>query len=140
MRESSLGNVSVVQMARAVLSQASWVESREACAEGMRARIFLIGRLFRVHQLVHSEDPGRRKFDICCQLLWLSKDQARIHEANITYRCPMTPVLITRELFFSAPLHSSTTRPICTASSRPPFPVTALAQPELITTARIPSP
>lgn len=56
------------------------------------------------------------------------------------YRCPMTPVLITRELSFSTPLHSSTFLPICTASSRPPLPVTALAQPELITTARIPSP
>lgn len=38
------------------------------------------------------------------------------------------------------PLHSSTWAPILLASSRPPFPVTAFAQPELTTIARIPFP
>jgi hypothetical protein len=44
-RERSLGKVSVVQIARAVLSQASCVEARVECAVGMRSRILEIGRL-----------------------------------------------------------------------------------------------
>jgi hypothetical protein len=59
----------------------------------------------------------------------------------MTYRWPITPVLITR--VFDAPpfpfsdvTHRSTAAPIASASSIPPFPVTALAQPELITIAR----
>lgn len=44
-RERSLGNVSVVQIARAVVSHASCVEARVECAVGMRSRILEIGRL-----------------------------------------------------------------------------------------------
>jgi hypothetical protein len=45
-RERSLGKVSVVQIARAVVSQASWVEARDEWAVGMRSRILVIGRLW----------------------------------------------------------------------------------------------
>lgn len=44
-RERSLGKVSVVQIARAVVSHASCVEARVECAVGMRSRILAIGRL-----------------------------------------------------------------------------------------------
>jgi hypothetical protein len=44
-RERSLGKVSVVQIARAVVSQASWVEAKVLWAVGMRSRILVIGRL-----------------------------------------------------------------------------------------------
>lgn len=44
-RERSLGKVSVVQIARAVVSHASCVEARVECAVGMRSRILEIGRL-----------------------------------------------------------------------------------------------
>lgn len=44
-RDRSLGKVSVVQIARAVVSQASCVEARVECAVGMRSRILEIGRL-----------------------------------------------------------------------------------------------
>lgn len=43
--ERSLGKVSVVQMARAVVSQASWVEERVECAVGILFRILEMGRL-----------------------------------------------------------------------------------------------
>lgn len=45
-REMSFGKVSVVQMARAVVSQASWVEARLACAVGMPSRILEMGSLY----------------------------------------------------------------------------------------------
>lgn len=45
-RESSFGNVSVVQMARAAASQEEWVAARVEWAVGIWWRIFLIGRLF----------------------------------------------------------------------------------------------
>jgi len=44
-RETSFGKVSVVQIARAVLSQAACVLAREDAAEGILARILEIGRL-----------------------------------------------------------------------------------------------
>ena len=44
-RESSFGKVSVVRIARAVVSQASWVEARLECAVGILARILEIGSL-----------------------------------------------------------------------------------------------
>lgn len=44
-RERSLGKVSVVQIARAVVSQASCVEASVEYAVGMRSRILEIGRL-----------------------------------------------------------------------------------------------
>jgi hypothetical protein len=44
-RESSLGKVSVVQMARAVVSQASWVDARFSCAVGILLRILEMGSL-----------------------------------------------------------------------------------------------
>lgn len=44
-RERSLGKVSVVQIARAVVSHASCVEARVECAVGMRSRILEIGSL-----------------------------------------------------------------------------------------------
>lgn len=44
-RERSLGKVSVVQMARAAVSQASWVGDRFAWASGILERILEIGRL-----------------------------------------------------------------------------------------------
>lgn len=44
-REINLGKVSVVQIARAVVSQASWVESRVEWAIGIRSRILVMGRL-----------------------------------------------------------------------------------------------
>lgn len=47
-RERSLGKVSVVQIARAVVSQASCVEERLAWATGTFLRIFEIGRLWYV--------------------------------------------------------------------------------------------
>lgn len=43
--ERSLGKVSVVQMARAVVSQASWVEARVEWARGTLLRILEMGRL-----------------------------------------------------------------------------------------------
>ena len=43
--ERSLGKVSVVQMARAVVSQASWVEARVEWATGTLLRILEMGRL-----------------------------------------------------------------------------------------------
>lgn len=49
--EKSLGKVSVVQMARAVVSQASWVEVRFSCAVGIFERILEIGRLEWPYQL-----------------------------------------------------------------------------------------
>lgn len=56
---------------------------------------------------------------------------------------PITPVDITRVLLDRSEVWgncSSTAVAIWAASSRPPLPVTALAQPELITMALIPSP
>jgi len=53
-RESNLGNVSVVQIARAVASQWSWVEPRDAYAEGILEVIFWMGNLL-THQ--HSNTP-----------------------------------------------------------------------------------
>lgn len=47
-RERSFGKVSVVQIARAAVSQAVWVEARVECAVGMWVRIFLMGRLLWV--------------------------------------------------------------------------------------------
>lgn len=44
-RDRSLGKVSVVQIARAAVSQAECVEARLEWAVGMVSRIFLIGRL-----------------------------------------------------------------------------------------------
>ena len=55
----------------------------------------------------------------------------------------MTPVDMTSVLLLlggEGPREASTIRAILLASSRPPFPVTALAQPELTMMARIPSP
>ena len=43
--ERSLGNVSVVQIARAVASHASWLEVRVSCAVGILDRILEMGRL-----------------------------------------------------------------------------------------------
>jgi hypothetical protein len=44
-RERSFGNVSVVQIARAVVSQASWVEEMLLVASGILERILEIGSL-----------------------------------------------------------------------------------------------
>jgi len=44
-RDSNLGNVSVVQIARAVAIQWSWVEPRDAYAEGILEVIFWMGNL-----------------------------------------------------------------------------------------------
>lgn len=46
-RESSLGNVSVVQIARAVASHELWEESRLEWAYGIMLMIFLMGSLSR---------------------------------------------------------------------------------------------
>ena len=45
--ERSLGKVSVVQMARAVVSQALWVEERVEWAVGILSKILEMGRLWR---------------------------------------------------------------------------------------------
>jgi len=44
--ERSLGKVSVVQIARAAVSQESWVGERLAWAAGILERILEIGRLY----------------------------------------------------------------------------------------------
>lgn len=44
MVERSFGKVSVVQIERAVLSQASWVDEVEECANGILVRILVMGR------------------------------------------------------------------------------------------------
>lgn len=111
--------MSVVQMARAVVSHASWLDVRVSCAVGILDRILEMGRL----QVVVSY--------FLALLILMGLD---------TYRCPITPVLMTSVLGSLSPLHSSTFAPILTASSRPPFPVTAFAHPELITTDRISCP
>jgi len=99
--ERSLGKVSVVQIARAVVSQASWELEREDVALGTAERIFSIGR-----------------------------------------RCPITPVDITRAEFGEGVGMKVSFRVEAMewASLRPAAPVTALAQPELMITPRIPSP
>jgi len=99
--ERSLGKVSVVQIARAVVSQASWELEREDVALGMAERIFWIGS-----------------------------------------RCPITPVDITRAEFGEGVGMKVSFRVEAMewASLRPAAPVTALAQPELMITPRIPSP
>lgn len=114
-RESSLGKVSVVSIARAVVSQESWEEESSEWAVGILARIFEIGSLLFYDLVGH----------------WLVRSQG-------PYRCPITPVLMTRVLGSLSPLSSSTLLPMLVASSRPPLPVTALAEPVLITTDRIP--
>ena len=67
---------------------------------------------------------------------------ARILETG--RRWPMTPVDMTRVELASEALvderQLSTVEAILLASSRPPLPVTALAQPALMTMARMPSP
>lgn len=69
--------MSVVQMARAVVSQASWDESRLACAVGMQSRILPIGSLGTSDQYTQRGQNLERRG---------------------AYRCPMTPVLMTSEL------------------------------------------
>ncbi len=62
---------------------------------------------------------------------------------EIGRRWPITPVDMTSVLLLlggDGARQASTVRPILVASSRPPFPVTALAQPELMMIARMPSP
>lgn len=79
------------------------------------------------------------------ELVW---ERVRKVEGGGAYRCPITPVLITIVLLpfpSSSPLLSSLKQrsvrsPMAIASSIPPLPVTAFAHPELITTARMPSP
>ena len=99
--ESSLGKVSVVHIARAVVSHESCVLSRLDTALGTAWRIFLMGR-----------------------------------------RWPMTPVDMTRAVSGDEDSGSRPSRDaaMLAASSSPPFPVTAFAQPELIITDLMPSP
>lgn len=52
-REWSLGKVSVVQMARAAFSQASWDEERLAYATWIPSRILVMGRLYDIYQHMH---------------------------------------------------------------------------------------
>lgn len=123
-RERSLGKVSVVHIARAVVSQAVWVEERVLWAVGILARIFLMGRLCGWGMLVKAQ--------------WFWEGVLR------AYGCPITPVLMTivlPPLPSSCPSkHSSTFSPILCASSMPFLPVTAFAHPEFTTTARTPLP
>lgn len=113
MRERSLGKVSVVQMARAARSQLEWVEERVEWAVGMAERILEMGRRWPITPV----------------------DMTRVLLESVVDSCWVGGVVPGDDW-----KHASTVRPMDEASSRPPFPVTALAQPELMMMARIPSP
>jgi len=57
---------------------------------------------------------------------------------TVSYLCPITPVLMTMVASL-APSDLSASLAMASASSSPPLPVTALAQPELIMTPRSPA-
>lgn len=61
LRERSLGKVSVVQIARAVVSQESWVEERLAWAVGILERILEIGNLSESAFCIDLKDRGGRR-------------------------------------------------------------------------------
>lgn len=114
-REMSLGKVSVVQMAMAVVSQWSKVEPRAAWDFGMPPVILSMGSLREVSQ-------------------YLGEGEVHVRPGD-AYLWPMTPVLMTM-VESEAPVTWSVWRDMAAASSRPPLPVTAFAQPELMTTLR----
>ena len=104
--DSILGKVSVVIMALAVLSQASWLDSRFLYAVGILERIFLIGNLWPITPVDITSEVGP---------LWSSGCDFRWKQAVASLA-------------------------MASASSRPPLPVTALAQPELMMIERRPAP
>ena len=93
-RERSLGNVSVVQIARAVFSQCSWLEPSSEYAEGILWMILRIGRLLELALWGYYKTIWSRKLTVAQLLLCSLQPSSSLFRLRYNSRRIVDPSLL----------------------------------------------